>query len=150
MHSSRMLTAHLFTISRRIPCISGGSLTNPPCSQTLEVCSLSPSPHMQILLDADLLDADLLDADPIDSDPLVAEPYGHVTCDVCWEANPTADRKTPVKTLPCPKLRLREVNIVRYLWFLRDAINFTIYMQRCYVCAEMATKAKSGNLLGLH
>ena len=35
---------------------------------------------------------------------------GHVTCDACWEANPhPVDRQTPVKTLPCPKLRLRAV-----------------------------------------
>ena len=107
MHSSRMLTVHLFTISRRIPCISGGSLTNPPCGQTLEVCSL------------------LSHADPPGCRPPGCRPRwrqtpyiqnpGHVTCDVCWEANPPADRKTPVKTLPSPKLRLREVNIVRYL-----------------------------------
>ena len=42
--------------------------------------------------------------------PLEADPSpGHVTCDACWEANPPVDRQTPVKTLPCPKPRLRAV-----------------------------------------
>ena len=40
-------------------------------------------------------------------------PPPHVTCDACWEGNPRPmDRQTPVKTLPCPKLRLRAVQIV--------------------------------------
>ena len=39
----------------------------------------------------------------------VNPPPGHVTCDACWEANPSTpiDRQTPVKTLPFSKLRLR-------------------------------------------
>ena len=42
-----------------------------------------------------------------------AEPPDHVTFDVCSEATPPpVDRQTPVKTLPCPKFRLRAV--IRY------------------------------------
>ena len=38
---------------------------------------------------------------------------GHMTCDACWDTtppSPAVDRQTPVKTLTCPKLRLRAVN----------------------------------------
>ena len=49
-----------------------------------------------------------LDTDPL---PLDADPPSHGTCDTCWEATPMVDRQTPVKTLPCPKLRLRTVII---------------------------------------
>ena len=69
MHSSRIRTARLLTVSRSIPWGEGG-LPNPP--------------------DADpLLDADpppLLDADPHPF--LDADPPGHVTCNTCWEVNP--------------------------------------------------------------
>ena len=47
--------------------------------------------------------------------PPEADPPAHVTCDACWEANPTLDRQTPVKTLPCPKLCLWAVNISKLI-----------------------------------
>ena len=47
---------------------------------------------------------------PQDRDPSGQRPPpGHVTCDACWERYPHADRQTPVKTLPCPKLDFRFV-----------------------------------------
>ena len=48
--------------------------------------------------------------------PWMQTPPGYVTCDACWEATPPptlVDRmKDARETLPCPKLRLRAVNIV--------------------------------------
>ena len=65
MHSSRMRTVRLLTVSRCMPCISGwgGSAQPPYWMQT------SPPP----------------DADH----PLMQTP-GHVTCFACWEATPPA------------------------------------------------------------
>ena len=44
------------------------------------------------------------DATPLDADPLVMWPVMHA-----GKPPPTPDRQTPVKTLPCLKLRLRAV-----------------------------------------
>ena len=41
--------------------------------------------------------------------PPPTETPSHVTCDACWDRDPRGQTKTPVKTLPCPKLRLRAV-----------------------------------------
>ena len=87
MHSSRMHTTHLLTVSHSIP--GGGGL---------------PKPHWrQTPLDTDPMDADLpgggppgmqstLEADrqPSRQTPStwMQTPPGHVTCDACWEANP--------------------------------------------------------------
>ena len=47
------------TVSRSIPCISGGGLPNAPWMQT-----------------------------PLDAYPLWKQTPSHVTCDACWETNP--------------------------------------------------------------
>ena len=67
MHSSRMCTAHLLTISRSIPCILGG-LPNPPWMQTS-------------------LEADPPGGRPTEADPPGCRLAGHVNCDACSEAN---------------------------------------------------------------
>ena len=63
-----MCTARLLTVSRSIPCISGGTAQSPP--------GYIPPP----------LEADPLDADPQSQILLEADPNSHVACDVCWEA----------------------------------------------------------------
>ena len=80
MHSSRMRAVCLLTTSCSIPCVSGGS------TQLLRVGRPVGSAH----LPADPQDADSLQADPPqDEDRTGCRPPGHVTCDACWEANPT-------------------------------------------------------------
>ena len=51
-----------------------------------------------------------LHADPLDADPPGADPS--------LDADPLVDRQTPVKILPCPKLRLPVVNISSMLLVL--------------------------------
>ena len=44
--------------------------------------------------------------------PWMQTPPAHVTCDACWQATHHCEQndwQTPVKILPCPKLRLRAV-----------------------------------------
>ena len=65
MHSTRMRTALLLTISHNIP--RWGGATQPPWMQT------PPHLWMQTL--------------PVGRPP-GGRPSGHVTCDACWEANP--------------------------------------------------------------
>ena len=58
------------------------------------------------------LDADL---PPLESRPPHRWMPCHVTCGACWEANkhppPNGENDRHVKTLPCPKLRLRAIKI---------------------------------------
>ena len=79
MHSSRMRTAHLLTVSRSIPCVSGGGGEGLPNSPGCRP-PWRQSPWMQTPLEAYPL-------------PLDADPPGHVTCDVCWEANPPGQKE---------------------------------------------------------
>ena len=76
MHSSRMHTARLLTVSLSITCISGGGSAQPHWMRI---------PHLEaeVPLVADL-------HPPLEAEPLAADPTGgrSSTCDVCWEANP--------------------------------------------------------------
>ena len=67
------------------------------------------------------------DRDPPDRDPQQRDPRqrppGHVTCDACWDRDPPppwTESQTGVKTLPCPKLCLRAVNICVCMCACRD------------------------------
>ena len=71
-HSSRMCTARLLTVSRRIPCISGVVCTIPRVARPRRVCQI---PHLW------------MQTPPGYRSPLAAPP-SHVTCDACWEAKP--------------------------------------------------------------
>ena len=53
---------------------------------------------------------------------------GHVNCDACWEATPLPPppkmgRQTPMKTLACPKHRLRVVKMCPLTRGLSEALN---------------------------
>ena len=90
------------------------------CRPWMQIPSQMQTPRMQAPVDADLpgcrspVDADAPECRPpwMQIPPLNADLPGHVSCDACWESNPHP-RQTRVKTLPCPKLRLREVIIWR-------------------------------------
>ena len=92
MHSSRLRTARSLTVSRSIG--GGGGLgvfcpthpdADPPGCRPPSGCR--PPPRCR---PPSWMQSHLPDADPLDADPPV-------------------DRQTPVKTLPCPKLRFRAV-----------------------------------------
>ena len=56
------------------------------------------------------------DRDPLDGDPYWTEPHPPPGKEIPWTGNDIiqttpVDRQTPVKILPCPKLRLRAVKI---------------------------------------
>ena len=90
-----MRTARLLTVCCSVP---GGGGYRPPLMKTCPGCKHTPP------------DADLQMHTPLYADSPGWRPPGHVTCDACWEANPSPiDRQTIVKTLPCPKLGLRAV-----------------------------------------
>ena len=95
-----MVTARLLTVSRSVPWFSGeGVCPTSPCRQTEGLPNPSPDtdPHW-------------MQPPSPEVDSLEADHPGHGTCDVCWKDNPQpVDRQTPVKILPCPKLRLRAV-----------------------------------------
>ena len=102
IHSSRMRTAGLMTVSRNIPCVSEETLPTPPPP------------------DGDHPDADHLEADiPPDADPPGDRPPGcrsplDADPHAWWEANPLplcTEWHTGVKTLSCPKIRLRAVKM---------------------------------------
>ena len=60
--------------------------------------------------------------------PLDADPYGHVTCDACWEANPTlwTEWQTGVKTLPFCNFVCRQWKFkIRVAWNQRTK-GFTV------------------------
>ena len=61
-----------------------------------------------------------LEADPWRQISLEA---GHVTCDPCLEANPPVNRQTGVKTLPCPKLRLRAITSIFTALFYAELVS---------------------------
>ena len=95
MHSSRMRTTRLLTIS----CSAGGELSNPlGCKYPLDAdfpgCLDADPTDADPSLEADPLDADLQcrlpNADPPGCRPLVPgwRLPGHVTCDACWKSNP--------------------------------------------------------------
>ena len=71
MHSSRMRTDRLLSVSHSIQCVSEGGVCPTPLPPP------TPPP----------------DADPPDADQPGSRPSGHVTCDACWEANPPPTRK---------------------------------------------------------
>ena len=98
MHSSRMCTARLLTVSHSIPFILGES-AQPPlgCRHSL----------LPALLDADpppCRQTPSWRQTPLDADPLVMWPVMHA-----GKPNPPPHRIMLVKILPCPKLRLRAV-----------------------------------------
>ena len=100
MHSSRMCTTHLLTVS--CSALKGEGSTQPPWMQIT---------WMQTPLDAEPpqcrppgcrpslwmqtpLDADPLDADPLNANPTGCRSPGHVICNAYWEANPPVNRIT--------------------------------------------------------
>ena len=112
MHSSRMCTARLLTLSCSIPCIGRG------------VCPTCPGCRLP------------LDADPAGCRPFPPPIGGRPpwSCDLWYtlgrEPPSPVGRQTPVKILPCPKLRLRVVikgvvltNKSRYNWRISENIS---------------------------
>ena len=93
MHSSRMRTARLLTVSRSTPwgwgCSASRSVLHPE-----GVCTQGRSASRRVCIQVRW-----------------AEIPSYVICDACSEDNPPppVDRQTPVKTLPYPKLRLRVI-----------------------------------------
>ena len=74
----------LLIVSHNIPCILGGLSSPPPYAEPLDT-----NPHMQI---------------PFIQTPRMQTP-SHVTCDVCWEANPPLDRMTDTcKNITLPQI----------------------------------------------
>ena len=88
MHSSRMHTACLLTVSCSIPSISGGGgLPNPPGCRPPPPGCRPPSPWMQTPLNVDSPD--------------------RVTCDACWEANHPVNRMTHrCKNMTIPQISI--------------------------------------------
>ena len=64
-------------------------------------------------------------------------PPSYVTCGACWDREPPrTESQTGVKSLPCPKLRLRVINITitQLLRFLNKPTNLQcpFHLQLCY------------------
>ena len=113
--------------------LSGGLLTETPWTETPRQRPPDRDPQTETPLDRDPLDRHPLDRDPpwtetpqtgtpwtdmalprIEKAPWKETPH-HVTCDACWGRDQTVNRMTHMcKTLSCPKLRLREVNMYFY------------------------------------
>ena len=113
-HSSRMRTAHLLTVSLSIPYISLGGIC-----PTILGCRPPPGcrrPWMQNPLGCRC---------PMDADPLVMWPVM-----VRWETTPLVARQTPVKTLPFPKLRLRQKRKLESLSYpyLTNGFSFDVFL----------------------
>ena len=116
-----MRTTRLLTVSCSIPCILGG-LPNPPEADPPPL-KADPAP-----LEADSpplkVDPPTLEADPPPPPggrtptPGGRTPPGHVTCDVCWEATPLPSHTHVCENI-LPKLRLRAVKIIYYLFCFR-------------------------------
>ena len=103
MYSSRMLTAHLLIVSHSIQWGGGGK----------GVC---PTPWMQTARMQNPLDVD----PSLDEDTSGCRPPGCRPPDACWEAKPPQSPSPVemfVKTLPCPKLRLRAVINISWMPF---------------------------------
>ena len=87
-----------------------GVYTTPPpgcrCPSPMQNASPCRPPYRQ----TSCRQTPYLDADPpLDAYPPGYRPPGHVTCDACWEANPSplwTEWHTGVKTLPCRRLLL--------------------------------------------
>ena len=96
MHSSRMRTAHLLTVSRNIPlggrgvCLQGGLPPGRVCIHG----GLHPGEGWAHSSSRSAYRAGR-------PRPPGCRPPGHVNCDACWQANPTVDRQTSENiTLP--------------------------------------------------
>ena len=118
MHSSRMRTAHSLTIFYSIPCILGESLPNPLDADPLPPgyrppWMQTPSPGCRPSWMQTPLSNACWEANPPSQCMLGSQPH---LPSACWETNsptPCGQKEwhTPVKILPCPKLRLRVVKI---------------------------------------
>ena len=84
IHPSRIRTALLLTISRSIPCISGGGLPNPPPTIGRPPPPGFRPPWMQ-------------------TPPGCRRPWScYLECMLGSQSPHLVDRQTPVKILPCP------------------------------------------------
>ena len=67
----------------------------------------------------------------------------HVTCDACWEANPSPlDRQMPMKILPCPKLRFAGSKNVPLSFKQLQTVLHCLYMYRL-ISPQAATESAS-------
>ena len=102
MHSSRIRTAHLLTVSRSIPCISGGGGFCPPPLNAAPPRCRPPTPDAELPPQRQTPRRQTTPGcrSPLDAEPPPdADPPDHVTCDACWEANPSCGQTNSCKNI---------------------------------------------------
>ena len=76
-------------------------------------------------------------------------------CNACWDSTPPVDRHTPVNILPCPKLRLRAVNMLNFAHVILSGVISTneiveIYLFFTHIFMDIIFSLISNSLSILH